>query len=590
MSNAGGSQRSSERTTRKVPGAGLDDVLVHAKAETRQAIEKAIQKKQVTGQSLVDILRQDVDRTLFKNVWEFLNKPIGGTQTRAEEPEKKVKDVLVEKGLVSSDETEEHGYDPDEYDPVVARIMIDSGEITEQQLNDALAEQVRGGQPVWRILVNHGIVSPKQISDARKRATATPGGRRESPLDRLKSRLHGAMAADQGVVTVGEDVGVVTLVASIIEGAVNSRATDIHLEPQSYGLRVRYRIDGMLYDIMNLSKQVEPEVISRVKVLGAMDITEKRHPQDGRFSINVADKEFNLRVATLPTILGEKIVLRLLNPEDVFLGLRELGLEAEQLQIMQEAIHQPHGMLLVTGPIGSGKTTTLYSILSEIDIFTRNVVTIEDPVEYQLPGINQVQVDVRHGRGFADMLRSVVRQDANVMMVGEIRDPDTANVAVRAAMTGHQVFSTLHTNDAVGAIDTLTHLKIPPYLITSAVTCIVAQRLVRKVCQECAEVYDPSEAMLRAIGMGPTEVAGIDFKRAVGCNKCYETGYRGRTGIYEVFKLDPESREMVLRDVRHDELLAYVRANGMSTLLESGVNKIRAGTITIEELLRVSKA
>ena len=241
---------------------------------------------------------------------------------------------------------------------------------------------------------------------------------------------------------------------------------------------MRYRIDGMLYDVMTLPEKLEEEVIARVKVLSNMDVTERRHPQDGHCSIEIGEKTYDMRAATLPTVLGEKLVLRMLSADEVFLGLGELGLEPEQLQAVEAAVARPYGMILVTGPIAAGKTSTLYAALSEIDIFTRNVVTIEDPVEYRLPGINQVEIDHRVDRTFANMLRAVLRQDANVMMVGEIRDEDTAAVAVRAAMTGHMVFSTLHANDAVGAIGALRHLGIPPYLVTSAVHTVAAQRLV----------------------------------------------------------------------------------------------------------------
>ena len=340
---------------------------------------------------------------------------------------------------------------------------------------------------------------------------------------------------------------------------------------------------------MNLPQQLQSEVLSRVKVLADMDITERRHSQDGHFAIDVQEKKYDLRVSTLPTIMGEKIVLRLLNPEDVFMGMRELGLESDQLQTMEAAVAQPYGMILVTGPIGSGKTTTLYAALSEIDIFTQNVVTIEDPVEYQLPGINQVQIDPRVDRTFANMLRSVVRQDANVMMVGEIRDEDTAHVAVRAAMTGHLVFSTLHTNDAVSAVDTLRHLKIPPYLITNSLMAVAAQRLVRKVCPACRKKHRPEKVLLAAVGLTPQSARGITFYKAVGCEACFQSGYKGRTGIFEVFRMDEENRNLILNDASHDQILEAVRSNGMVSLMECGVKKVRAGITTLQEVLRVTR-
>jgi type II secretory ATPase GspE/PulE/Tfp pilus assembly ATPase PilB-like protein len=377
-------------------------------------------------------------------------------------------------------------------------------------------------------------------------------------------------------------------VTSIIEGAINSRATDIHLEPQTYGLRVRYRIDGMLYDVMTLPEKMEEEIIARVKVLSNMDVTERRHPQDGHCSIEIGEKTYDMRAATLPTVLGEKMVLRMLNADEVFLGLRELGLEPEQFQAVEAAVARPYGMILVTGPIAAGKTSTLYAALSEIDIFTRNVVTIEDPVEYRLPGINQVEIDHRVDRTFANMLRAVLRQDANVMMVGEIRDEDTAAVAVRAAMTGHMVFSTLHANNAVGAIGALRHLGIPPYLITSAVHTVVAQRLVRKVCARCREPYTPDESLLRAAGLDPQEARRMIFYKAVGCKECYRTGYRGRTGIFEILSMDDAIKSMVLADAGHDEIVKAASEKGMMNLMQAGVKKVQEGAVTLEELLRVT--
>ena len=409
-------------------------------------------------------------------------------------------------------------------------------------------------------------------------------------LQRLKQRLSGATPEQQEMATLAEDAGVISLVASIMEGAINSRATDIHLEPQSEALRVRYRIDGLLYDIMNLPEHLQEEVISRVKVLADLDITERRRPQDGHFTIDAHEREFDVRVATLPTVLGEKMVLRLLNPEDLFRGLRELGLESDQLHVLEDSINQPYGMILATGPIGSGKTTTLYALLSEVDILTQNVVTIEDPVEYQLPGINQVQVDSRIERTFANMLRSVVRQDANVMMVGEVRDAQTANVAVGAARTGHLVLSTMHTNDALGAVITLEHLGVPSFLVANTVSTVIAQRLVRRVCPECRREQEPDEAILRAVDLTPDEAKEFTLYEAVGCDECFQMGYRGRTGIFEVLQITPEFRNMILQDASREEMLAIARQEGMTTLREAGLNKVRQGITTLEEVARVTRA
>jgi type IV pilus assembly protein PilB len=410
----------------------------------------------------------------------------------------------------------------------------------------------------------------------------------KNPIERLKRRLMHAAAVEDDMASMAEDAGVVNVVASVIEGAINSRATDVHLEPQMDSLRVRYRIDGMLYDIMALPGHLHEEVISRVKVLCDLDITERRRPQDGHFTIEALGREYDIRVATLPTILGEKMVLRILNPEDLFRGLRELGLEDEQRELLEDAVEQPDGMILATGPIGSGKTTTLYALLSEIDILTKNVVTIEDPVEYQLPGINQVQVDQRVERTFAKMLRSVVRQDVNVMMVGEIRDGETADVAVGAARTGHLVLSTMHTNDSVGAIVTLQHLGVKPFMITNTVTVVIAQRLVRRLCPDCRVEYEPEGPVIEAAGLEKGEAGKITFYQATGCERCYQMGYRGRTGIYEVLRITPELKRLILNGADHDDIMKTAHGEGMRTLLESGLAKVRQGVTSIDELLRVT--
>ncbi|MFW5923804.1 MAG: GspE/PulE family protein, partial [Planctomycetota bacterium] len=451
-------------------------------------------------------------------------------------------------------------------------------------------------QESFRMLVDMDI-SPvlafeQDILDAIDREYArTPEEPEEDigALERLKRRLQKVSPAEQEVVSLAEDAGVISLVASIVEGAVNSRATDIHLEPQAESLRVRYRIDGLLYDIMNLPENLHNEVISRVKVLADMDITERRRPQDGHFTIDAREREYDIRVATLPTVLGEKLVLRLLNPEDLFRGLRELGLEEDQLGILNQAIDEPYGMILATGPIGSGKTTTLYALLSEVDILTQNVVTIEDPVEYQLPGINQVQVDRRIERNFPDMLRSVVRQDANVMMVGEIRDPETANVAVGAARTGHLLLSTMHTNDAAGALITLQHLGVPNFLVANSVTTVIAQRLVRKICPHCREPHEPEDALIQSMQVSEEQRSNITFYRADGCDECFQTGYIGRTGIFEVLQLGPEIRHLVLSDADRSEIVDISREEGMLTLQEAGMNKVRMGITTLEEVARVTR-
>ena len=402
------------------------------------------------------------------------------------------------------------------------------------------------------------------------------------------ARFTSPTPSQEGLETLAESVSVINLVGSMIEGAIKSRATDIHLESQEEGLRVRYRIDGVLYDVMALPQHLQPAVLSRVKVLANMDITEKRHPQDGHFKIDLGERGYDLRIATLPTVRGEKLVIRLLNPEDLFVGLKQLGLEPEPLDALETLIEQPHGMILVTGPIGCGKTTTLYAALSQINTTTDNIVTIEDPVEYQLAGINQVQVDLKIERTFANTLRAVLRQDADTLMVGEIRDNETARIAIRAALTGHMVFSTLHTNNAVGAISTLEHLGIPPFLITNAVIGVVAQRLVRRTCPACRKKYKPSASLLRELAISPQQAGKIKSYKPVGCDECYQTGYKGRTGIFELMEMTDPLKDLILNRTSEQEMRTQANKDGMITLHEACIRKLEEGMTTLEEMARVT--
>jgi type II secretory ATPase GspE/PulE/Tfp pilus assembly ATPase PilB-like protein len=350
-------------------------------------------------------------------------------------------------------------------------------------------------------------------------------------------------------------------------------------------MRVRYRIDGMLFDVLTVPQPLETSIISRIKVLADMNITERRLPQDGRLSFQLSDQEYNMRVATIPTAYGEKLVLRLLIKSNVLTGLKQLGLEPDDEQHLRSLIAKPQGMILVTGPIGSGKTTTLYAALNEVNILTNNIVTIEDPVEYQLTGINQVEVDTKIGLTFASGLRSILRQDADILMVGEIRDVETATVAVRAALTGQQLFSTLHTIDAPSAITTLGNFGIQPYLIASALSGVVAQRLVRRICPACRRWYTPSPAVLRHLGLKPGQ-REWQFAYGTGCETCYYTGYLGRTGLFEILRVSETVRHMITaRESEHALKTAAIR-EGMHTLQQSGVTKIIQGVTTPQEVMR----
>jgi type II secretory ATPase GspE/PulE/Tfp pilus assembly ATPase PilB-like protein len=377
----------------------------------------------------------------------------------------------------------------------------------------------------------------------------------------------------------------VKLVNNIIEGAVNSRATDIHLEPQEDNLRVRYRVDGMLYDLMRIPGDQAAATVSRIKVLAHMDITERRRPQDGHVSVKAGRREISLRASTLPTNLGEKVVLRVIQDTSVVRGLPQLGLSHDEITKIKEMISRPHGMFLVTGPMGSGKTTTLYAALGEVNTPSRNIVTIEDPIEYSLPGVSQVQVDVRVDLNFASGLRAILRQDANILMVGEIRDSETAGVAARAASTGHLLFSSLHTNTAVGAVSTLRHLGVPSFMIANTLICVVAQRLARKVCPNCAESYVPPKSVAAALGL--VKNSKQEILRAKGCDDCLHTGYVGRTGIYEILKISEPIAALITDEKSEREILEASLADGQKTLAANAIQKVLDGVTTAEELFRI---
>ncbi len=403
---------------------------------------------------------------------------------------------------------------------------------------------------------------------------------------------------DQDDVDVGElakaseDAPVVKLVNLILTDAVKRTASDIHVEPYEKEFRVRYRIDGVLYEVMRPPMKLKNAITSRMKIMSELDIAERRLPQDGRIKLKMGrGKEMDFRVSVLPTLFGEKIVMRLLDKSNLQLDMTKLGFEPQQLAVFKDCIHRPFGMVLVTGPTGSGKTTSLYSALSELNKTSENISTAEDPVEFNLAGINQVQMHEEIGLNFAAALRSFLRQDPDIIMVGEIRDFETAEIAVKAALTGHMVLSTLHTNDAPSTVNRLLNMGIEPFLVASSVNCILAQRLARKVCEECKQPDpDVTKEALADAGMGPEEVAGTTPVKGKGCRACSETGYKGRIAIYEAMEMAEELKEFVLNGASGIELKREAVRLGMTTLRRSALNKLREGITTLGEVLRVSMA
>ena len=380
---------------------------------------------------------------------------------------------------------------------------------------------------------------------------------------------------------------IINLVNIAVLTAVRDRASDIHIEPERKGTRVRYRVDGMLRDLMKPPAGMHAAVVSRVKVIGKMDIAEKRLPQEGRVRIVAEGREIDLRVSTMPTLLGEKVVIRLLDKANLKVTLEDLGFRDKPLEVFCRFLKQSHGMCLVTGPTGSGKTTTLYSALDLLRSPEVNILTVEDPVEYQLDMVNQIQVNEQIGMSFARALRSILRQDPDIIMVGEVRDEQTARVAVQAALTGHLVLATLHTNDSPGAVARLVDMGIEPYLLGSALNGVVAQRLARTICSGCVQKYYPHEHVLAAAGL--SDAVGKPFKKGAGCQRCHNSGFQGRLGIYEVFEVTPEVRRAVHAQAPTHELRALLRKSGLLTLREEGVQLAVDGKTTLEEVLRVTQ-
>ncbi|MCF7763694.1 MAG: Flp pilus assembly complex ATPase component TadA [Verrucomicrobia bacterium] len=395
----------------------------------------------------------------------------------------------------------------------------------------------------------------------------------------------GAGGADDGT-TVDADAPIIKLVNSLIVEAFKMRASDIHLEPLSTKFRVRYRIDGVLHEMKSPPKRLQSSITSRLKIMSNMSISEKRIPQDGRIQTSVGSKTIDLRVSCLPTNHGESIVMRILDKEGLRLGLAQLGFFSDDQATFERLIAMPDGILLVTGPTGSGKTTTLYSCLHFINRPDRKIITVEDPVEYQLAGINQVQVLEAIDFTFSAALRAMLRQSPNIIMLGEIRDLETATIAINASLTGHLVFSTLHTNDAPSAVTRLIDIGVKPFLVASSTRALMAQRLVRKVCQKCAQPHMPTDSELRALRITPEQVEKATFKMGKGCSECNQTGCKGRFGVFEVFVIDDDARKLIYEKVSSSVLRARAREMGMRTLREDGARKVLAGMTTAEEVIR----
>ena len=435
-------------------------------------------------------------------------------------------------------------------------------------------------------------------------------GKEEDILEALE-RLYGAGA--QSIDTIIEEAGkdmsgmviggeedadylrdlaseapIIRLVNRLISNAVELRASDIHFEPFENEFNVRYRIDGILHNAESPPRRLQSAIISRVKIMAKLDIAERRLPQDGRIKLRVSDKEIDFRISTIPTLFGESLVMRILDRDTLILDLQKIGFPEDILPQYIDLISQPYGMILVTGPTGSGKTSTLYTTLAKISSPENKIITLEDPVEYQLKGVNQIQVNPKIGMTFAGGLRSIVRQDPDIILVGEIRDKETAEIAIQSALTGHLLFSTLHTNDAAGAITRLLDIGVENFLLSSTLLGVLAQRLLRVICPYCKESVSPENKLLKSMGVSPDEVAGIDFFVGKGCEECRYTGFRGRTGIFEYLFVDDDIRKEIVEKSSTERIKDVTLKKGMVTLRQDGWHKVRHGITTISEVLRVT--
>lgn len=555
--------------------------------------------------------------------------------------------MLVDMGLVSADEVEIAAAEARKSNERIGQILLKLKVIDEEQLMQALAQQlsisyvriseldvpteviervpaklathyqvmpIRDHNGVLQIAVNDplnihlqddlrlmlrrevelSVASRKEIADGIKKYYGIGADTMEGLLDKAQGTEEVQTTAKiEDVEEMAQDASIVRFVNQIIREAIDDRATDIHFEPMEDDLRIRYRIDGMLYEaaIPPAIKRFQSAILSRLKIMADMNIAERRLPQDGKIKIKAGATDFDLRVSSVPTPYGESIVVRILSRDSEFINLERLGLNKRNLSILRRMIGKPHGIVLVTGPTGSGKSTTLYAALTEINDVATKIITIEDPIEYRIPGVTQMQVNPPIGLTFGRCLRAIVRQDPDIIMVGETRDTETAEIAIQSALTGHMVFTTLHTNDACGAITRLLDMRVEPFLVSSSVEGMIAQRLVRLLCPQCKMPFKPTAEQLKQFNLNGemSQLDSLNIYRARGCESCRYTGFRGRTAIYEIVPVTESLRRMIVERRPATELRVEAIRNGMHPLRQDGWDKVKAGLTTIEEVLRVTQ-
>ncbi|MEZ4485462.1 MAG: type II secretion system ATPase GspE [Syntrophotaleaceae bacterium] len=546
-----------------VPAAAIDQALAAQQQSDLRLGELLVQTKAISPATLAKALALQLDLPFHDQLSELAEDellkliPIGFAKEHRVFPIKRKADQLL---LATAD-------------PLDGRALNDLTALTGCRLEIVVASGEEILKAINRSYEQHAGTAQnvaEEISDSGENGLSA----KLEPADLLD-------ASDEGPI--------IRFVNSMLTHAYKERASDIHIEPFETELVVRYRIDGILYEVLRPPTKAQASISSRIKIMANLNIAEKRLPQDGRFGVRIAGKDVDVRVSTLPTAFGERIVLRLLDKSSNVLTLKEIGMGPELLQRVHGMIRKSHGIFLVTGPTGSGKTTTLYAALSLLNSREKNIITVEDPIEYQLDGVGQIQVNPKIELTFAAGLRSILRQDPDIIMVGEIRDAETAEIAVQSALTGHMVFSTLHTNDAAGALTRLVEMGIEPFLAASSIVGILAQRLVRKLCPHCRQAYRPSPELLREAGLMQDLPADGVLYRETGCDQCMGIGYRGRTGIYELMSVDERVRDLLLQNRDAAAIKQAGLAAGMISLREAGIAKALAGETSIEEVLRVTQ-
>ncbi len=527
---------------------------------------------------------------------------------------KKIGEILVEEGICTTEDitqalAEQHELDMVDLDAIdVPRevvSMVEGGlarqhhivpiDFAEGMLTVALSDPLDlYGLDELRFVLSCNIEPVLATHDAIDRALTNYYGLEEGQVDELLGQMgeDDVELVQTGNIEEGDgtdDAPIIKLVYQILTNAVKARASDIHVEPMSNRIRLRYRVDGICFDVEAPPKRLQGPIISRIKIMAGMDMAEKRRTQDGRIKLNIAGKELDLRVSALPASHGESIVMRILDRDNLRLGLADLGFHADDLAAFNALIKKPNGILLITGPTGSGKTTTLYAALQDLNRADRKIITAEEPVEYHLSGINQCEVRRKIGMTFQRILRAMLRQAPNIILVGEIRDKETAEIAVQAALTGHLVFSTLHTNDAPSAITRLIDMGVAPFLVASSIQAIVAQRLVRNICNDCKVPTKPDVVRLKAVGLRDEQIQGRTFYTGQGCASCRDSGYRGRKGLYEMMVMNGRLRELAFNKESTDNLRAQALRDGMNTLFMDGLRKVLEGITSLDEVLSEAK-